>query len=183
MSKENTSNLKFFLKIGLTLLAICAVVAGLLAAINGLTKDKIAENEKDAVAQYIEQIFGDNFASYEETDGSAVNVEAVYMVKLKDGRDAYCFRATGNGFGGAVTFIIGTDTEGNLVGIKTLSHSETPGVGTKAVDNDAGYLENYEGVAAADAGSVDAKSGATYSTKAIKSAVAAVADYLDANNG
>ena len=183
MKGENTSNLKFFLKIGLTLLVICAVVAGLLAAINSLTKDKITENEKGAVAQYIEQIFGDDFASYEEIEGKAENVEAVYSVKLKDGSEAFCFRASGNGFGGAATFIIGTDTEGNIIGIKTLSHSETPGVGTKAVDNDAGYLDTFEGIAAGNADSVDAKTGATYSSKAIKSAVATVAAYFAETNG
>lgn len=180
--EKKATGVGFFLRIGLTLLVIAAVVAGLLAAINSLTADKIAENEKGAVARYIEEIFGDDFASYEETPVKADNVESMYLVKCKDGREAYCFRATGNGFGGAVTFIIGTDPEGSIIGIKTLSHSETPGVGTKAVDNEAGYLKTYTGKNAADADKVDAKTGATYSSKAVKSAVKAVSALLAEQN-
>ena len=177
--KKNMSA-RFFIRIGVTLLVIAAVVAALLAAINSLTKDKIAENEKQAVAQYIEQIFADQFGSYEETELTEKNemIDAVYKVTLTDGGEAWCFRVGGNGFGGKVSFIIGTDKEGNIKGIKTLSHSETPGVGTKAVDNGAGYLDNYKNVNAADGESVAAKSGATYSSKAVKSAVKTVAEYL-----
>ena len=42
--------------------------------------------------------------------------------------------ASANGFGGALTVLVGFDTEGNIIDYSLLSHAETPGLGSKAAD-------------------------------------------------
>ena len=39
-----------------------------------------------------------------------------------------------NGFGGTLTVLVGFDNEGNIIDYSLLSHSETPGLGSKAAD-------------------------------------------------
>ena len=39
-----------------------------------------------------------------------------------------------NGFGGALTVLVGFDNEGKIIDYSLLSHAETPGLGSKAAD-------------------------------------------------
>ena len=49
MRKENT--FRYILRLALTLLLICAVVAGALALVNAITRDAIAANKAEKTAQ------------------------------------------------------------------------------------------------------------------------------------
>ena len=42
--------------------------------------------------------------------------------------------ASANGFGGALTVLVGFDKDGNIIDYSLLSHAETPGLGSKAAD-------------------------------------------------
>ena len=42
--------------------------------------------------------------------------------------------SSANGFGGALTVLVGFDKEGNIIDYSLLSHAETPGLGSKAAD-------------------------------------------------
>ena len=88
------------------------------------------------------------------------------------------------GFGGAVTVMIGMDANGAITGVKVTEHAETPGLGTKAAD--PGYLEQYKGVTEAPAGhirddaNIDAVSGATITSNAVYNSVReALAQYQE----
>lgn len=82
------------------------------------------------------------------------------------------------GFGGLIKLMVGIDKDGNLVNYSILSHSETPGLGSKM---DKWFVEKSSvcgtPVSAAplsvtkDGGSVDAITAATISSRAFLSAV------------
>lgn len=82
------------------------------------------------------------------------------------------------GFGGLIKLMVGIDKDGNLVNYSILSHSETPGLGSKM---DKWFIEKSSvcgtPVSAAplsvtkDGGSVDAITAATISSRAFLSAV------------
>ena len=42
--------------------------------------------------------------------------------------------SSANGFGGALTVLVGFDNDGNIIDYSLLSHAETPGLGSKAAD-------------------------------------------------
>ena len=78
---------------------------------------------------------------------------------------------TQKGYGGDIKLICGMRPDGSIEAIKTLSHSETNGVGTKAVDNHSGYRERFAGQTAEGCQQVDTISGATISSTAFKKAI------------
>ena len=77
----------------------------------------------------------------------------------------------------------GIKPDGTIEKIKTLSHSETSGIGSKVVDNESGYSKKYTGKNENDFDSVDAVTGATISSKAYKKAVASAFEAYDVVKG
>jgi hypothetical protein len=67
--------------------------------------------------------------------------------------------------------ICGINADGSITGISTLSHKETSGIGSKVVEDNSGYRENFYGKTADNYSEVDAVTGATISSKAYKKAL------------
>ena len=88
-------------------------------------------------------------------------------------------KLTVDGFEGPITLKIAVNPDRTISGIETLEHSETPDVGGMALQ--AEYLELYAGAAAADG--IDAYTGATNTSKAIKNAVELALTQFDVANG
>ena len=70
--------------------------------------------------------------------------------------------------------------DGTMEAVKTLSHTETSGVGTKAVDNGSDYRKNFFGKSREECAGVDTITGATISSAAFKKAVGIAFDAYDA---
>lgn len=157
------------LLIGLRLLLICAVVAGIISFVYAVTKPKAEANLKAAKDAAISEIFGASDAS----DGK----DGFYTVRYGENLAAtgYCVESVAGGFGGDLTLMVGFDAKGKILGVSIVSHSETPGLGARV--NDANYLSQYAGKSGAltidkDGGTdIDAISGATISSRAVLSAV------------
>lgn len=109
------------------------------------------------------------------------NVNAV--IKSKDGK-ACLFEITEDGYAkGGLHIVVGIDEKGKVSGIEFLSIGETPGLGTNVENKD--FLKKFKGVGdEKSAQAVDGVTGATYSSKGMKSAVArAVRLYNDNKEG
>ena len=68
MRKNNVLDI---LRIAAVLCLICGIMAGLLAVINGLTKTRIAANEKQKETEAIAAIFGDTITVGEDIQTSS----------------------------------------------------------------------------------------------------------------
>ncbi len=174
---ENQSNTKFILGITLKLLVISLVTALLLSCVNALTKDQIAENvarEKEAAISAIFPNATENTAIELDKDG----MNALYIVYSNGKAIGYTAEVAPLGFGGELTLMVGVDVNGNIAGVKLISHSETPGLGSRV--GDAGYLAQYIGrnSAAIDAG-VDLITGSTVSSKAVLEGVKTAVSVFD----
>ena len=101
--------------------------------------------------------------------------EGVTEAYLAD-NGGYVFMLTTKGYGGDIKLICGI-LDGKLTKIKTLSHNETSGIGSKVVASD--YGDNYIGKTAGDYSEVDSVTGATISSKAYKKAVGNAFDAYD----
>jgi Na+-translocating ferredoxin:NAD+ oxidoreductase subunit G len=56
----------------------------------------------------------------------------VYLAKKSGKVTAVCFKFTApDGYSGAINMIMGLDGDGNILGVRVLSHKETPGLGDK----------------------------------------------------
>lgn len=164
--EEKSSDMKFILGIALKLLIISAVTALLLAGVNALTAPRIAENNELEKKNAIAAIFPSS-DDCQLTDISADGVELVYLV-LKDGDLlGYAASVSTMGFGGEIELMVGVTAEGTVKGIKVVSHSETPGLGSRV--DDEGYLSQYAGLGGnlSIGSDVDAITGSTISSKAV----------------
>lgn len=146
------------------LLAICAVITLALAAVFTVTDPVIKEGEIAAANEVRSQVLPGS-DTFTKVKGSFP--EGVSEVYKADNASGYVIRSAANGYGGAVTFMIGMDKDGGITGINVFDHNETPGLGTK-VDN-PDYLSQYLGNT--DPYSVDAITGATRTSNALKNAV------------
>ncbi len=163
----NTSKL---IKIALSLLVICAVTAGLVAAVYALTYDAIEASSVRAKQEAVQSIFSD--CESNEREGSFPNsVNSVFEVK-KDGElYGYAVDIVTTGFGGEINLMVGFYTDMTVAGVSVISQSETPGLGAN-IKND-GFLEKFKGIGDKIVinGNVDALSGATISSKAVASGI------------
>lgn len=157
--------------VGLKLLLICAIIAGLVSFVYAVTNDTYAENIKGTKEEAVGRIFKGTatrlpYQEIQKTD--AATVSAVFEGETLLG---YCVEVKSAGFGGDIELMVGYLADGSILGVDIVSHSETPGLGSKSAD--AGYLSAYKGqsgelVANED---IDMISGASVTSKAVLAGV------------
>ncbi len=105
-------------------------------------------------------------------DGEA---ESGFYVGVFDGKaNAVAYETFGKGFGGDVGIMVGINVETDeLLGISVTTHSETPGLGSRAKD-DPSFGAQFKGMSIQepfkvkpDGGQVDAVSGATVTSRGV----------------
>ena len=149
------------------LVCICFVVTALLAYINSVTAPIIkAADEKAAEQARMEVLSGAD-------DFELMNVknlpECVTEVYKANNGAGYVFMLTVKGYGGDMKLICGIKSDGEIDQTKTLSHSETSGLGSKTAEDP--YRKQYSGKSEKTVEEVDAVSGATISSNAYIKAV------------
>ena len=166
MKAESTA--KFVLRLALTLLIITAVVAVALAGVNMVTEPAIAALNAQKTQDAIELVLP---GGGEEIDFPATNL----VSKVYASDSGYAIQVTPGGFDNTITMMVGVDTEGKVLGISIISHTETAGLGAvAAAGTPAGEAFRGEFVGATgsvsvtkDGGSVDAITGATITSRAV----------------
>ena len=156
----------------IVLTCICIVVTALLAYVNLITSPVIKAAEEKAAEQARAEVLSeaDSFTLM-KIDKLPEEITEVYKA---DNGAGYVFLMTTKGYGGDIRLICGVKSDGSIEMTKTLSHSETSGIGSKVAGNDSGYRKQYIGKTAENVDEVDAVSGATISSTAYKKAVDAV---------
>lgn len=170
-------DVSFFARIICVLLVITMCIAGLLALVNAVTKDTIAENEAKKTAEAIKNLFPNAAAPVStKVDVTLDDTSFIALYEVKDG-DAtvgYYAEVAPTGFKGKVNMLVGMDVNGAVCGIQILSHGETVGIGDKIENPD--FLARltgksggvtYKKGADGSGSEIDGISGATYSSKAV----------------
>jgi|GEM_PF-5400882 Predicted NADH:ubiquinone oxidoreductase, subunit RnfG len=170
----------YYLRITGTLAIVCACVAIMLAAINGVTAGKIAENEEKAADEAVEALFS-NFDKLDALDGTFTSPVTGITAVISDGATVgYCVFVSPRGFANEIDLAVGVDLTGKATGVKVITINETPGVGSKTGSED--FLSQFTGKTAnITLGSdIDAIAGATISSKAVFSGVKAALEAVAA---
>ncbi|MFY9214278.1 MAG: RnfABCDGE type electron transport complex subunit G [Tissierellaceae bacterium] len=179
--------MKETIKLGVTLLIIAAVAAGILAYSNSITGPIIAEREKEERYGALLNIFpdADEFVEIEEDKLAEVqethsNITEILEVKSGGSIIGYAISNFAGGYGGDVNVVTGINaTDNTIAGISIGSHSETPDLGDKI--EDPSFTDTYKGKPTTEklvavgspsaANEVQQISGATISSFAVLTAV------------
>ena len=166
---KTESTVKYVLRLALTLLAITAVVAAALAGVNSITAPAIdvlnAQKTQDAIELVLPG------GGEEMTDFPAVAL----VSKVYASDTGYAVQVTPGGFDNTITMMVGVDTQGKVLGISVIKHTETAGLGAvAAASTPAGenFRSQFVGASGSvsvtkDGGTMDAITGATITSRAV----------------
>ena len=165
---KTESTVMYVLRLALTLLAITAVVAAVLAGVNSITAPAIDKLTAEKTQAAIEAVLpgGGQSVDFPET----ALVSKVYASDI-----GYAVEVTPGGFDNTITMMVGVDTAGKVLGISIISHTETAGLGAvSAAKTPAGEAFRGQFVGASgsvsvtkDGGTMDAITGATITSRAV----------------
>ena len=173
----NNSKFKEIIKIGLTLFAITAVSATLLATVNNLTAPVIAKNQLKKTYQSMEKVMpkAKEFKAIDVTAKDKIS-EAYIALDENNEQIGVCIISSANGYGGEIKVLTGV-VEGKICGIDILAHAETPGLGAKTTNPEfkEQFKEKTNNISLVKSGAsgneINAISGATISSTAVTNAV------------
>ena len=177
---KTESTVMYILRLALTLLAITAVVAAALAGVNSITAPAISALNAQKTQEAIELVLP---GGGEEVVSAPA---APLVAKVYKGENGYAVQTTPGGFDNTITMMVGVDTEGKVLGISIIKHTETAGLGavaaagTPAGENFRGQFVGASGSVSVtkDGGTMDAITGATITSRAICVGVNAALDVV-----
>ncbi|MGZ8226661.1 MAG: electron transport complex subunit RsxG [Methylococcaceae bacterium] len=74
------------------------------------------------------------------------NETTIYLAKKAGKVTAVCFKLIApDGYSGAINMIMGIDRDGNILGVRVLSHKETPGLGDKIERAKSDWILDFNG--------------------------------------
>ena len=158
-------------KLGVRLMLFALVAGLLLAVVNAITEEPIARNERLKTDGARIAVIGDYDFEAVETDLTGYDaIQSVYAALDESGQTAgYVYELSSRGYGGDITLSVGIK-DGAVNAVSIAGHTETKGLGTA---DETPFLESFAGLTQADeALDVDAMSGATVSSDAVRNAVA-----------
>lgn len=167
-------------------ITIITVLAGIMLALSySLTKDKIAYQERQEILNAFTSILPYH-NNEPDKDYKIINNQKVFIAKDNGTITGYAVNVINTqGYGGAISILTGTDSQGVISGVAVIYHSETPGLGDKITNKS--FLDLFKGFAVndkiavkKDGGTIGQFSGATISPRAV---AAGVKDSLKVING
>lgn len=167
--------MKETLKLGVILLIITVISAGVLAVSNNLTKDKIEEIKIAGKVAALEEIFGKGYdfkAMDERTQKELIEdkpIIEIFEVYKDDTIDGYAIKTISSGYGGDLEVLTGiSKSDGQILGMKLLEHKETKGIGSKATEPE--YESIFKGISVEEE-VVETISGATITSRGVLNGV------------
>ena len=147
----------------LVLVAICAVMAILLALTNSITAPIIKQNQ-DAAANEALLVVMPEGEGFEKMDVSSYTLPATVTEVYKEANGGYVVTLTTAGYGSGFVIMCGVSADGTVTGAVCLASTETLGY-------EKTFGESFSGKDAAGVDAVDTISGATKTSSAYKNAI------------
>ncbi len=168
------------------LLGITLVASAGVGVVNTITKEPIAQAEAAAKVEALKQVLP---AFEGEPAVQTLTIDAlpltVYTASAAGEVVGYAVESLSkNGFGGAISLMVGFSASGEVLNVNVLKQTETPGLGTKMADEGNPLLASIQGqkledkqlvdgklAVKKDGGDVDALTAATISSRAYVDAI------------
>lgn len=179
-----------YVRLGVPLLTVCVVAAAGLAVTWGFTADKIEAQARAAEQRSLLVVVPGAVEFAPVTDAGQldkakvaagdVTLSGAFVAKDSSGQTlGVGMLVASRGYGGPIHLAVGMDRNGKVAGVTIVSMAETPGLGTKVVE-DVTFLPRFLGLDSAEgAHEVDTITGATKSSRGVRKGVeAALAAYV-----
>ena len=198
MSIKDNSMLKNGTILGV--FALCCT--GLVAVVNGLTKDTILQQQREQLSQTLTQVIPSQYYD-NELVSQCILVNSAELLGTEDDLPAYIAMQSQipsaiaieaiapDGYNGDIKLIIGIDNDNNVLGVRTLVHQETPGLGDKIEQRKSDWVTYFTGqqwhkddpswAVKKDGGQFDQFTGATITPRAYVRAINNAVTFVDAN--
>jgi electron transport complex protein RnfG len=186
------------------LLGIIALIGtALLAGVNDLTYERIIEQEKQRTLQQLNEIVpvalfnNDLLEDMIEIEDEAFFQHpepiTVYRARMDTQPVAVMMVVTApDGYNGDIRLLAGIDASGSILGVRVISHKETPGLGDPIEIERSEWILGFEQkslrnpqndgwAVKRDGGEFDQFTGATISPRAVVRAVHRALQYFEAN--
>jgi len=191
------------IKNGFLLALFALICTGLVAAVNQQTVDKIKQQEQQELMRVLHQLIPDEMHDNELTaqctlllDKDALGTDSpmpAYIATRAGKPVAIAIEAIApDGYNGNIKLIVGIKTTGEVLGVRTLAHQETPGLGdkidlrksnwvTQFVGKVLGSADDKQWLVKKDGGDFDQFTGATITPRAYVKAVKNAVGYFNNN--
>lgn len=174
------------------------VAAVLLSSGNTGTREAIQSRAEEDLKSSIKQVVPSNLydnnllKSVIILNGSDGGPVTVYQGTKNNAVTALAFTVTGYGYGGKILVIMALTPEGKILGVRVLSHAETPGLGDKIEVERDDWILGFNGHSLGnpsaalwgvkkDGGRFDQFSGATITPRAVVKAVKSGLEFFAGN--
>ncbi len=109
------------------------IIVGLVTLVYHASKDKIAANEQQALLKTLQAVLpANNYDNNLADDHIQLQGHTIYRARKSGSPVAAIITSTASqGYNGGIDLLIAIDTEGRILGVRVLSHKETPGLGDK----------------------------------------------------
>jgi len=168
---------------GFVTLATALLVIGNLSTVEPIAKRQ-EEDLLNSLAQVIpagihDNNLLDNTISITEKDKKPVEI---YLAKKGQDVTAVAYGITAQGYAGEIKMILGVDKNGEVLGVRVLAHTETPGLGDKIEEKKSHWILGFNGLSLnntpdsawgvkKDNGHFDQFSGATITPRGVIKAI------------
>lgn len=168
---------------GFSTLATALLVAGNIA-----THDEIEARQKEDLLDSLSQVLpaerydNDLLANPLVLSGAQGQPMTIYRGTVGKEINALAWEISGQGYAGEIRLIMGLDAEGKILGVRVLSHAETPGLGDKIEVAKSPWILGFNGLSLGqppadewavkkDGGRFDQFSGATITPRGVTQAI------------
>lgn len=183
-------------------IALFAVLAAAIIAITQVnTKEQIAQNQAEAAARALfeiypqsidEQLYQHRLALPSGALGHSDSMHAFQAIEQQTVRGVILPVRTSEGYSGDIDLLVGINRDGSIAGVRIVSHRETPGLGDNVELSKSDWVLSFNGrtrdssedpawAVRKDGGDFDQFTGATITPRAVVSATAEALDYFEAN--
>jgi len=184
--------MKKIIQLVLALTVISAVCAAVLAVVDRITRDRIANIASVRANEAALAVLPPGVKAVDDTRADPAHPDVkIYVGYADEARRQVLgfatFGASEKGYGGTIRLMVGLTAEGKVVTYRALVANETPGLGAKLADKT--FSDQFAGKPAAtlsvkkDGGAIEAITGATITSRAVCEALADAQRRVDRLSG
>lgn len=181
------------------LIVVAALAAALLAGLDTATRDRIADNEAQRLIASLDTVLPGGYDNDPHLDLISVSVpgylgsaEPLPVFRARRAGEPAGLAITAvapDGYVDAIRLLIGITADGEISGVRVISHSETPGLGDGIELERSDWIRAFEGRRSdatasgwslrRDGGDFDQLTGATITSRAVLNAVRRALEYYE----
>lgn len=177
--------------------AVALLVCCLLLLTNNLTSQPIADRQREDLTKLMNQVLPRSVYDnqpldqkyQEQIDGQSYTF---YRARMQDKVSAIILFTKTSGYSGEIAMLVAIKADGELSGVRILSHTETPGLGDKIEEAKSDWILGFSGLSLRkpdsngwavkkDGGQFDAFTGATITPRAVVKGVYETLQLFKAN--